>query len=115
MLKHLIRRHKDAIADVFAFLPGFVAALAVLAVARLGGDRSQTGFFIGSWLAIMLPILCGFASLVLLRGRTKSFDIAGMLDRLDDVQLYVWLALAGLALVSLLYLLFFVLIAVIIF
>jgi len=50
-----------------------------------------------------------------LRGRTKSFDIAGMLDRLDDVQLYVWLALAGLAFGSLLYLLFFVLIAMIIF
>lgn len=112
---HLIKRHKDIVADALAFLPGFIVALAALAAARLDGDRSQAGFLGGDRFAMVLPVLCGLVSLVLLRGRTRSFDVAGMLDRLDDMQLYVWLAFAGIAIGSLLCIFFLMLAATIMF
>lgn len=110
-LETLLRRYREAIKNVLAFLPGFLTAAAVMVIAQLIGYLVRNGPSVMLSTAIVLPVLCGVISLVVLRRKSRKVDLAETYDQVLRARQYAWVALMGLILGAFLFSLLMFLVA----
>jgi hypothetical protein len=104
VLRKWIRRNRELAADILVFLPGALGAVLVLAIANW---RSPLHFpFLFYQLA--LPILCGYASMMILRRRIRSLGAEDLFATLDQARWQMALALLGYIIASIIFVLLFV-------